>query len=376
MKKFRCIALFSLCMTLLISAGCTTVNKDEQIVPKPVDGVMPVFDDGTSRYSVAPSVMQTDSQTRYVYYAANQTPDASDSAIMVRKAELKNGVWKYGKRKTLLTPSQDGWDSVMVSDPSVIQGSFGYNGQAYSYLMAYQGRSVYQDRNYGIGFAVGNSPDGEFTRIPDCVLHYERELYGDAYGYGNPSLVSYDNASKFRLFYTSGDPVGSAEYFVELDGANLGSLAVPAEQAVIVSGLSESDPAAAPTFRDADFALDGETLIAVRNRYPSGEFPALPQAVQVIGMPVSNLYTVASGTQWTIIASEIASFDLSDYDNDRTGWQRIYSPALVRDAYGRFCGDEIGVYLTVTAFDTDGTYLHYQTIVETTVPYDGLETLP
>lgn len=90
-------------------------------------------------------------------------------------------------------------------------------------------------------------------------------------------------------------------------------------------------------------------------------------------MPVSNLYTVAAGTRWTVIAAEVASFDLSDYENDRTGWQRIYSPALVRDIYGALCGENIGLYLTVTAFDADGTYLHYQTIVETVVNYGGLE---
>ena len=363
MKRFRFLTLFALGTALMIAVGCTPGSNGEDIIAKPVDGVAPVFDDGASRYSVAPSVMQTDEQTRYVYYTANRTPDEADSAVMVRKATLQNGVWTYGERKTLLEPSETGWDSVAVSDPSVICGSFGYDGQTYSYLMAYQGRSGYQDRNYGIGFAVGNAPDGEFLRIPDCVLAYDRTLYGDAYGYGNPSLVSYDAASKFRLFYTAGDPAGTAEYFVELDGADLGSLAIPAEQAVTVRGLTEIDPSAAPTFRDADFALDGDTLIAVRNRYPAGE------------MPVSNLYTVAAGTQWTVIAAEIASFDLSDYENDRTGWQRIYSPALVRDGYGRLCGDGIGLYLTVTAFDADGTYLHYQTIVETNVIYNGLEAL-
>lgn len=375
MKRFRFLTLFALGTALMIAVGCTPGSNGEDIIAKPVDGVAPVFDDGASRYSVAPSVMQTDEQTRYVYYTANRTPDEADSAVMVRKATLQNGVWTYGERKTLLEPSETGWDSVAVSDPSVICGSFGYDGQTYSYLMAYQGRSGYQDRNYGIGFAVGNAPDGEFLRIPDCVLAYDRTLYGDAYGYGNPSLVSYDAASKFRLFYTAGDPAGTAEYFVELDGADLGSLAIPAEQAVTVRGLTEIDPSAAPTFRDADFALDGDTLIAVRNRYPAGEIPALPTAVQVVGMPVSNLYTVAAGTQWTVIAAEIASFDLSDYENDRTGWQRIYSPALVRDAYGRLCGDGIGLYLTVTAFDADGTYLHYQTIVETNVIYNGLEAI-
>lgn len=371
MKNLRIISVLILCISLLAMAGCA--DGGEKFVAKPVDGIAPVFDDGTSRYSTAPSVMQTDGQTRYVYYTANQTPDEEDSAVVVRKAALRNGEWIYGERKTLLTPSEDGWDSKAVSDPSVIGGSFGYNNQTYSYLMAYQGRSGYRDGNYGIGFAVGNSPDGEFIRISNCVLNYDRTLYGDAYGYGNPSLVSYDNASKFRLFYTAGDPAGIAEYFIELDGADLGALSVSAEQAVTVSGLTESDPSAAPTFRDADFALDGETLIAVRNRYPAGDLPALPTAVQVAGMPVPNLYTVAAGTRWTVIAAEVASFDLSDYENDRTGWQRIYSPALVRDIYGALCGENIGLYLTVTAFDADGTYLHYQTIVETVVNYGGLE---
>lgn len=369
MKKLRIITVLLLIVSMLAVAGCS--DGGEKLVAKPLDGIAPVFDDGASRYSTAPSVMQTDAQTRYVYYTANQTPDEDDSAVVVRKATLRNGEWVYGERKTLLTPSVDGWDSKAVGAPSVIGGSFGYNDKTYSYLMAYQGRSGYQDRNYGIGFAVGNSPDGEFIRISKCVLNYDKTLYGDAYGYGSPSLVSYDNASKFRLFYTAGDPAGIAEYFVEIDGANLGALSAFVEQAVTVSGLTESDPSASTTFRDADFALDGDTLIVVRNRYPAGDTPALPTAVQVAGMPVSNLYKVSAGTRWSLIASEIASFDLSDYENDRTGWQRIYSPALVRDAYGARCGDNIGLYLTVTAFDADGTYLHYQTIVETSVNYSG-----
>ncbi len=373
------IAKILLTLTTAALLGCLAlgcVQRKAPFTPKPVDGQAPVFDDGTSYYSVAPSVMQTDANTRYVYYTANVTANESDSGIAVRKSVLNGDGWTYGDRVNLLAPSVDGWDSQAVSDPAVIKGSFGYNGQTYSYLMAYQGRTSVHERNHSIGFAVSHSPDSGFVRVAGRILRYDPRETGNAYGYGAPSLVSYDQASKFRMFYTLVDSAGlPTQYFVEIDGSDLGRVDASGWQALIVNGLRDGAADGSVEFRDADFALDGDgNLVTVRNKYPTRDvLPLLPKAVQVAAMPIDYLYSTQAANAWTIVAIEVTSFDVADFENGLTGWQCVYSPALVRDAYGTLYGNDIGLFLTVTAFDGEGAYRFNQTLVETKIEYGGLE---
>ncbi len=359
MKTKRILALMFAVGATAVLAACGAPAAP--FTAKPADGIAPAFDDGASVYSIAPSVMQTDGNTRYVYYTANLTADKADSAVVVRKGTLKNGKWTYGDRKTVLSPSGEGWDAAAVGDPSVIKGNFGYKGSQYSYLLAYEGRETEGERNRSVGFAVSNSPDGGFTRVKESVLAYDYTLDGDAYGYGAPSLVSHDKGAKFTLYYTDGDASGVSEYFAELDGTDLASLDFSAWQALPVQGLKEIDPNAAPTFREADFAAKDGKLYAVRSKYPLGDSPALPKEVQIAEIGADELYSAAKDVAWTLLSEGISSFDLSD--GEKTGWERIYSPAFVRDEYGALYG-ETTVFLTVTAFDAEGNYLHNQTIVE------------
>lgn len=376
MKRSKIVLMIvSIALLGCLTVGCTQ-PKAPPFTPKPVDGQAPVFDDGTSYYSVAPSVMQTDENTRYVYYTSNVTAGSTDSGIAVRKGVRGDAGWTYGDRSTLLTPSADGWDSQSVSDPSVIKGSFGYNGQTYEYLMAYAGRASVHERNHSIGFAVSHSPDGGFVRVAGRILRYDPSQTGNAYGYGAPSLVSYDQASKFRMFYMLVDSTGlPTQYFVEIDGSDLGRADASGWQALIVNGLRDGAADSTITFRDADFALDKDgNLVAVRNKYPTRDvLPLLPKAVQVAVMPVDHLYSADRAHAWTMVAIEVTSFDVADFENGLTGWQCVYSPALVRDAYGALYGDNVGLFLTVTAFDEEGAYRFNQTLVETEVEYGGLE---
>lgn len=97
----------------------------------------------------------------------------------------------------IIERSASGWDSAHIENPDVVKGSFGYRGETYSYLMAYQGNDAKTEDNYSVGLAVAKDPLGEWTKVGEtAVLSYDKTGYGSAFGIGEPSLVSFDKAGR------------------------------------------------------------------------------------------------------------------------------------------------------------------------------------
>ncbi len=362
-KRILCAALIlamSVCMAGC--SGCSGRETENSFTPKPVDGTALLFDEGMQYYNVAPAVVEESESVRYVFYAVNKTADAEDTAVAVRKGEKNGETWTYGEKKVIIERSASGWDSAHIENPDVVKGSFGYRGETYSYLMAYQGNDAKTEDNYSVGLAVAKDPLGEWTKVGEtAVLSYDKTGYGSAFGIGEPSLVSFDKAGKVYLFHTMGDMYTTGVYVAELDCSDLGAIK-GAGISNAVSNYGITDPGAPlPTFSDANFKLDtlSETLYTVRNYYPVAAVkPSLPTAVQVLKMPVADLYKPTAA--WEVIETQVNDLDLATETTD--GWERVYSGCIVGDAYGHTDGAKmLELVLSVTSYDkTTFEYRFYQ----------------
>lgn len=355
MKKFGRIFSFALCLLLAFAlAACGGGTK-----PAPDDGgnggnngggeqpkferkndygLPAIFDEEQGYFNSAASVFE-ENGVRYVYYMANETKNQAEASVFVRKAEKADGKWSYGERKKLLGKSASGWDSAEIGAPDVVKGVFGYNGESYSYLMAYQGTET-AGKNYSIGFAVAKTPDGEWIKTGvQPAIAYDADVHGDFVGFAGPALINNDKAGNIKVFYTYADAFGSYPAFSDLDCSDLG--AIPAFGFAIVSTDGMIDGGDTVIFGNGDFAMDSETgmLYAVRDVYPlSVGAPATATKVELCKIDAESIYKVEPG-EWSSVKT-ITDMD-TDVENDgdgNLGWERIYAAALVSDEYGYIDG--------------------------------------
>lgn len=360
MKRRRIIAVAALVLAvaLLGGIGCKSgCGKKEVFRPTPVDGVPFAFDDGMDYYAVAPSVI-VEGETVYAYYTSNTTPGKTDSSIVLRVGTVTDGIYAFGERQVVLSPSDDGWDAGAVTDADVIKGRFSFEGTEYAYLMAYQGCADKSERNHQIGFALAATPAGPFVKVGDPIITYDPAVSGYSWGVGQPSLVSYDEAGKVRLFYSLGETLYTYTMAAELDCSDCAAITgtdsafmLPVEG--LIDGVRNET-----IFNNAGFAVTGGRLITARDVNPvATSVPAVATAVQVASIAVADIYKDAAA--WSIVDEKINFLDLAG-DTDLDGWQRAYSASVVKDFYGNAIGDRPAVAMTVTSFDEETRDYRYR----------------
>ncbi|MDE6411226.1 MAG: hypothetical protein K2L02_01635 [Clostridia bacterium] len=376
MKKRIFAALLVASVACMAFAGCKDTEQPpknptdpsgsdpvETFTPKPVDGTPILFDEGMEYYNTAPSMIEESDSLRYIVYSVNKTANQKDTVFAARKAEKKSGVWEYGEKHVILEPSASGWDKGHIANPDVIKGAFSYNGESYSYLLAYQASDSAAQSNYNIGLAVAKDPLGSWVKVGNApVIEYDSDGYGAGYGVGEPSLMSYDDEGKVYLFHSMGDTYSTGVYVAELDCSDLSNIrGASVSNAVTTHGMTDPGQAVV-SYCDADFALDKTTgtLYTVRNFMPMATVkPFLPLAVQVLKMPFADLYKI--GAEWEVVETRINDTDLSTEEND--GWERVYSACFITDAYGKVTGSALDMALSVTSYNkTSFEHTFYQTI--------------
>ena len=338
-------------------------NVDNPFVAKPVDGIAPLFDEGMDFYNIQPSILY-EGETMHVYYTVNKTAGSNDSVIAYRKGSLENGEWTFGEKKISLEKGAEGaWDSASISNCDVVKGEFAYNGESYSYLMAYQATNNNNEKNYQVGFAVAKTADGEFVKVGNApVVAYDDTALGYSWGIGQPSLVNYEGG-KVYLFYTMGDAIATQTYVSELDASNLNDIkGLNAYSSIATDGLLENNIYV--MLNDADFAIDKTNgiLYVVRNYNPAAtSAPSLNTAVQVAKVALADLYK--PNCVWEIIDEKVNLLDLAT--DETGGWERVYSGCIISDVYGNVSGaTSLELGLTVTSWDNaTKDYTHYQTII-------------
>ncbi len=340
------------CLLVAFAAGCA---KEETYEAKPLTGIGAIFDESLGYYNEHPSVIELDG-VRYVYYTRTAEKNTVSDTIAVRKGTFADGRWMYGEPRTLLAPSQDGWDSAHVYAPTVIKGRFRYGGKDYSYLMAYAGNSEEGRTDFSqIGLAVSEHPDGTFVRLDAPFItfdKYDYSIFGTTIvkGASEPSLVSFDCAGKAYLFYSCHTPSAtpSTSRCWEVDFSDLDTIGQrAADRGLLVNTTGISDQGSVPSPKSADWAYDpdADAFYTVRDYYPAAAVaPTVSEGVQLLKADrFSALYLTdevgRDVTVWQTVRQKIDTIDTADYesgDESRfAGYERIYSACLVRTAYGR-----------------------------------------
>ncbi len=358
MKK-RFLALF---LPLLLLGSCGKTSTPHEA--KTNYGIVPIFDDDLGIYDKDPSVFLEDN-TKYIFYTTNEEYFVSGDVIAMRKGTQNDkGEWNFSERKIVLRPSENDWDSMRVSNPDVIRGTFTYQETEYLYLMAFQGTSKVKDKLYQIGFAVSNDLENWVKVGKEPIITYSSYALGSAYGVGAPSLVSYDKKGKFYCFYTYADALVTTTRVNYFDATDLDQILMGEPSTVSTIGLE--DKSGSVVFNNADFTIDQETntLYCVRDRNPVMTLPATSDSVQVAKADLKIL-TNPNDYRWTLIARGISDLDTAVMDGDEDqsfGWERIYSPCFVRDAYSLVQVNEtLDICFTVSAtgVGSDNDYYLY-----------------
>src|SRR5690554_400687 len=176
---YKSAYVFVLFLLVSLLVSCTTTQLPEETYEqKPITGIDPIFEESLGYTNQYPSAIRLNNQLQYVYYSKNVTKySMEESVIVVREAVNQNDTWNYKQPKIVLEPSLDGWDKHVFS-ADVIKGEFQYNGEQYSYLMAYAGSELSNQLNAQIGLAVSKSPTEKFIKV------------------GNSPLISFDKTTQ------------------------------------------------------------------------------------------------------------------------------------------------------------------------------------
>ena len=340
MKRMRCLSLGILFAVLF--SGYQFVFSES------VSSEM-WFDDDAGFYNYGPCVIQTNETTRYVYYNRNESVYGGTNQIVARVGTCsESGEWTWGAQQTMLTPSESGFDSLQVSDPSVVAGTFSYQNEAYSYVMAYTASNSADGQNHQIGMAVSKSPMGPWVRVnagTPWIAFTQAQEETAQWGYGQPSLVSVNQAGKVMLFYSVGSTSGTTTIAERWDLSNLASPAREFSSELPRKGLLDLEKSPSDFMNNADFGYDPiyNRFLAVSDCHPNptdAEPTFLSSHLRVVylsDLPVStagfepgDVFEANTANAW----STMKTIKPSD-----TGFPRNHNAGIVTDAYGWMLSD-------------------------------------
>lgn len=241
--------------------------------------------------------------------------------------EVKDGICYNGKR--VLATTSGAWDSVQVCDPTVVEGDFTYEGNSYTYLMAYLGCATYDCTANEVGFAVSN--DLTSWEKTGRIVSASRDGY---WGVGQPSLINYDG--RIFLFYTSGTASQTTTYVEELDCSDLDN----------VQRLGKVQVSCNYDFiSNADFAYSDGTLYMTcdTHPFPSGDLNFISAEQSVYSASWDGSLDSLSSMDWMRIAL---------IGEATTGHDRNHNGCFARDGYGRLSSRT----LYVTTADEVGSW--------------------
>src|SRR5262249_40435282 len=206
-----------------------------------------------NKYAYAPSVVLDTAGHYNIYSCANQRDGVITDSIEFLRRDV-NGVQTYQQFIQAPSPSP-AWDENHNCDPSMIKGSFNFNGTNYLYANFYTGNYYGCGANgNAVGVSFSNSQPSTYVKTGVPLIPHTGATCD--WGTGQPSAVSADGGGNGHLFYTDHGCKMS-----EVDLSNANSPVVSAPIQVSQRGLLNAN-GQADYLRNCDFAYD-----ATRNRY-------------------------------------------------------------------------------------------------------------
>lgn len=320
-------------ITSLVACSSTT-----QPFYAPTDKPMKWFDHGTfgetQIYNYCPSTF-IENNERYVYYCSNLEEGNVTDYVAHRHAtyDKKKG-WEWSDIDYVLGPTSGTWDARHTCDPSVTKGVFSYQGETYSYLMAYLG-SIQSDNNGNeTGIAVSKSPEGPWIKCDDVnpLIPYDRE--NAIWGTGQPSIINVDEQGDVVIFYSVGNKDGTYEEVREYNLTNIDNPVLLQSARVPTYGLQSGDS----LICDADVCYDVENqkLLLVKGKIPyspDGNSPSFIASTLVVyymdlsdsERPIDEIFKGNNAKPWKL---------LTEIGYEKTGFMRNHNAGLSTDPYG------------------------------------------
>ena len=371
MKKIfkSCILIVILGVINLLCISCN--NLEEKNVSKNILGQEPIFSDFEGYREEDPSIIENSEGVRYVYYTTNEkkydklSEPNPITSIAVRKGQLENGEWKYSEKKIVLSPETGSWNSAGVSDASVIRGSFEYAGEKYSYLMAYAGTNSNSNLNpnYQIGFALAKEPDEPFISVSQMPYITFNPTHGgaNAFGAGNPSLVSYDKAGKVRMFYTYADAKLMATRIMELDMGSITDNDI--QNKLLDKGYVELNYGIILDTSKALFNVSVAYDTAEQKFYLIRDMFTDSPCLDIMYATKDWFYKPTLSTSIPVSVKNVGLDEIYD-ETKETEWENIYSGAIITDEYGYISGKNIEIAYTVNiATNSDDLSYLYKSVI-------------
>ncbi len=316
-----------------------TPSVQEQIPPS---GTMLFQNGGEGLYNYCPAVLQEEDGTRYLYYCTNKEAYNITDYIACRKGTPDGqGGYAWGEETVVLSPTAGTWDARHVCDPSVVAGEFSYEGEEYSYLLAYLGCTSEDNQENKIGLAAAKSPLGPYVKIgeaPFVDFRKDPAVTVFQWGVGQPSLVNLNKGSRVALFYTQGDKEGTRVMAAVYDLADLAAPNLQTE-AVKVSEKGLNNLENNPDFlNNADVALSkaGTRLFVASDTRPN--------PVDTPDYIAGAFRVNETGFRGIAQLSSASWHETSTVGQEKTSFPRNHNVGLVRDRYGKLPTE---TYLTV-----------------------------
>lgn len=307
-------------------------------------------------YNYCPTVMREGNDTLHVWYCSNRDSGVVTDYVAYRKGTLNaNGGWDFSEKQLVLSPTPNSWDYVHTCDPSVVKGAFRMGGENYSYLMAYLGCATTSNSANEVGIAVAKSPEGPWVKVdslnPIADFIHSEEYNASSWGYGQPCVISSDNAGKVLLFYSKGVTSGTHTYVEEWDLSDLDDARKLREARLWDAGVTNAS-GGSDVINNADFAFDPylNRLYCIKEDFP---------------------YPTDGGVNWITGSNTLMYLDLGESGFDTlfcdyrwnvcgkltreiTGKFRNHNCGIVTDEYGRITNPfRIPVLFTVSDAATD-----------------------
>jgi hypothetical protein len=325
--------------------------------------------DTAGYYQYAPSIVQTTSTQRVIYYCANvvEYDRARGNALAATHDHVlfnvgtrqPNGSYRWGATQVALRPrltpsdpnyhpSTPSWAAYHICDPDVVKGTFRYaapgqSAMTYTWAMFFTGADNddggVDGRFNVVGVALANSPLGPWTIVADPIIDIDEPDYNPAgYGVGQPSVTSVDQQGKLLLFYSgldcqaldTPDPSckiadrGTAVRTLDLSNANAPVLGP--RSFVTTAGLTPEPflPNSGRFLHNASWAYDPSRSSFVISR-DTGNLDGneIQVNVEVDRIAGASIWS-GSGT-WTVIGQITSA---------QTGYHWNHNSGLVRDPYG------------------------------------------
>ena len=232
-------------------------------------------------YAYAPSAISAGGST-YYFTCHNTVPGVIRDSVWM--AEVRDD--RVVREQAVLAPSQAGWDSHHVCDPSVVAGRFGFAGRTFGYAMFYLGTPADNTDNQ-IGVAFADDLAGPWTRSPAPLIAIP-DSAAPLWGVGEPSAVTLNaSTGSVELFYTDGT-AGTAPYRRHLvlgtTGWQIGD-PVPVTEAGLGGDVLRNFDVAYDVRRD-EFYLAREA-----GPYPTAAPANISSIVEVDSMPAAALWS-------------------------------------------------------------------------------------